>query len=411
MRQLDKSHENIDAKLMEQLARIASELYAYSNHFRTNSVKNHGRKINQWVVATPLKITKTEQGKFILEKEVVDQRNEVYLNIFYNKKNGNANCDSTCINKLNTLKTRIKPEIKNKNSIHTEIQMMYKHTKSILKEEKYKNRIILVYSTFIPCSQNQFANGGVFLECAGEMAKFVADKSANKGNNRFIVFYETVHKDGDTVIPVSQLYMELSGIIALKYQPQEKKLTRDERHLPHFTNSFRKKPTFLQLGRPLLNDNFKVTATQLFVDCLARNSFVVLRSELEDVQKVQFIIAKYQLYRAFSMDAKKLGELLEAALNNKDLKNQQKMYILACHKFAEAMSEDPVKSRIIVPTKETDYLSYDFVGMPLTPKVNFQREKLTFSENADKRTCDEFLPKFRQHFNIKESDRLKCKLQ
>jgi len=410
MKELDKEHENIDVEIMKQLNMIAGKLFYHSKPLRSH------RKAKQVVVATPLKITKEQQGNrelLKLENEAMD----VYFNFPYNESTSHrTNCNSNCIKKLNTLPTRVRKQIREGNNIHTEIQMLYKSTESILRKQENEDKIILVYSTYIPCSQNQYSNGGVFLECAGEMANFVVDKSVNTGNNQFIVFYDTEHSKGNTVTKVSQLYMELSGIVALKHNPDTNLYRRDERLLPDFTDYLRDHPVFLRLSRPLLHKYYRVTVNQLFVDCLARNSVERSKPAENNKEKLQFEVAKYQLYRAFSMNIEqgRIGKTFTTNLNTKyPLLIEERVYASACSKFAEAMSKDPVKKKsIIVKRQKADYFSFHFYTAQFTPKNQIQQKKLTFNYNSEKKECDKFLPTFikRYKIEIEKSKMLSCKL-
>jgi len=312
--ELDKPHAEIRGTLMTQLKRIAGELSGYFDQR-----PNHDS--TQRVVATPLDIERsTESGAdpLILTKQDVKVNKHIYSNfkkmeITAEKNNKRKKyCNANCIKEIEKLPTTIKRDQKdmgNGHVIHTEIQMLYRKKKdNILHDEANLNKVILLYSKYILCSQNQNSQGGTFVECAGELANFMASHNPNK--NRLIVFYETQHtaednNNGDvhvsSVVGVSQLYMEMSGIVAFKYTPEIKtkpripnipsNLQRDPQLVKRATY-FRTYPKFINLSRPLIADNYKATVTQMFIDCLARNNFVTTKTSIESTLDVQFITAK-----------------------------------------------------------------------------------------------------------------------
>jgi len=228
MKELDKPRNKIHKTLLTQLKRIAGELSEYFD-------QRPDHDSVQWVVATPLDIERsTERGKdrLTLTKQDVKVNKHIYSN-FKKKENTtekNINrkiyCNDNCIAKVQKLPTKInkKKKLSPLSVIHTEIQMLYREkADNILHDKANKNKVILVYSKYIPCSQNQNSNGGTLVECAGELANFMVNENPN--GNKLIVFYETKHvaknKYDDvwvsSVVGVSQLYMEMSGIVAFNY--------------------------------------------------------------------------------------------------------------------------------------------------------------------------------------------------
>jgi len=273
--------KTISKNLMKQLKRIAGEL---SGHYSQRPDPDYA----QWVVATSLDIQKT--GNSDTDPLTLTKQEVVTKHIYSNFKKKDTKtpaknverkkfCDAQCLKGIEKLPTKIKKDravIADSNVIHTEIQMSCRKNKdNILKSAANKNKVILIYSKYIPCSQNQNSHGGTFVECAGELANYVVNKNTN--GNKFIVFYETTHEainehDGvkvSSVFGVSQLYMEMSGIVAFKYTYTQSsdKLVRDPLHINRAAY-FRKHPKFLSLGRPLLHDNYKATSIQMFIDCL-----------------------------------------------------------------------------------------------------------------------------------------------
>jgi len=244
MKELDKPNNEISKTLMHQLKAIAGNL-------RESFKNKHQDKIdNQWLVATPLNIAKEKSGQLKLEEQKLDTKH-----IYFNFKKADMKkdfCDHECVEKIERLSTTIKRDkrkLENWHMIHTEIQMLYRNeADNILHDEANKNKVILIYSKYIPCSQNQNSQGGTFVECAGELANYITKPNPNK--NKLIVFYETQHTaesingdsvDVSSVVGVSRLYMEMSGIVAFKYTPNNKRLVRDPLYINRAAY-FRKHP-------------------------------------------------------------------------------------------------------------------------------------------------------------------------
>ncbi|KAF6033822.1 hypothetical protein EB796_007869 [Bugula neritina] len=287
--------------------------------------------------------------------------------------------------------------------------MLYREkADNILHDKANKNKVILVYSKYIPCSQNQNSNGGTFLECAGELANFMAN--INPNGNKLIVFYETKHEainnyDGvkvSSVLGVSQLYMEMSGIVAFKYMPGNNNnggyLIRDPL-LVDMATYFRENPMFLHLGRPLMNKGYKATVTQLFIDCLARNDFVKLPTNLIENHEVRFIAVKSFLSEFSHAKKKKLEDLVTAANEGKNPTDQHRAIVKGCHVFAKKMLEDDIKKHYIkTEQKQTDYLSFDGTAAKTTE----------FPYQDEKDTCRAYLKALNHHFNKKTSEKNVC---
>jgi len=387
-KELDKT--TIPPTIITQLETIAKKLHNYYKYRPITTFK-------QWVVAVPLVIDMGTDGKgpIKLDKGSVIKKNQIFSNVKKNNYKLRPDiCDNSCLNTLNTLPTRIKRYLGETNQIHTEIQMLYRHNHNLMTDVRNKDKVILVYSRYIPCSQNQNSKSGVFLECAGEMANFVVNKNPQK--NKFIVFYETVHKKKETVKPVSQLYMQLSGIVSFKYNPKTTKIKKDSNLLDQNSYSYlRKKPTFLNFGRPILNDNYKTTVTQLFVDCLARNQFIkVTGTQPPNSKEIIFVATKFRLYREFSMDEDSLANIYAKAKNYKDNKFQ-KTVVEGCYQYAIKMAADrPKKTAIIVSKKATNYLNFRGTSIAShdVRKPRFQGDELQF--------CNKFMKKLNEYFAI-----------
>jgi len=241
----------------------------------------------------------------------------------------------------------------------------------------------------------------VFLECAGEMANFIVNN--NPRRIRFIVFYEEIHEQ--TISPVAKLYMEMSGIIALKYTPGTNELKRISRLFPTFATYFRKYPKFIRLGRPLLSDAYKTTSTQLYVDCIARNNFITARSSSMTTQEVQFIAAKCQLYKAFSMDSDNLDTLYNAAYQVDGIQKRQRSTVLGCYRYAQIMYRNEKTNAIAMEKKTTAFLSFNG-----SPKSNREMERVKFDRITKQESCRAFLPGFIAHFHVPREKQEVCGL-
>jgi len=379
MKELDKPHDKIRATLMTQLKQIAGDLSAYFD-------KRPNHEFAQWVVATPLNIersTKSGEDPLILTMQRVEEDKHIYSNFrrldLDRKKDQTREkyCDNSCIRQVETLRTKIKKDFRWKkmrpsNLLHTEIQMLYrKDADNIFKQAANKNKVILIYSKYIPCSQNQNSNGGTFVECAGEMA-FYAERH-NSNGNKFIVFYETQHVAKNkfdnvyvsSVVGVSQLYMEMSGIVAFKYTPEIKtkpgipnipsNLQRDPL-LVDKAAYFREHPMFIHLGRPLMDTRRKTTVSQLFIDCLARNSFVKTAGNQAGDPYIRFVTLKYFLselsYNSDELEKFVLDEV-------KSQSDEQQAVAKGCIVYAKKMSNDRYKSLYIISnSRENNYLNF-----------------------------------------------------
>jgi len=337
----------------------------------------------------------------ILSKEAVS-RDQIYSNFATESPRRETVCNEVCLQNIEALPTKMKSYfyLRNYHVIHTEIQMMHRQSKNILTKEENRDKIILVYSKYIPCAQNQGAKGGVFLECAGEMANFVVNK--NPRRIRFIVFYEETHSQ--TISPVAHLYMEMSGIIALKYTHHTKTIQRATRLISEFATHFQKDPKFLRLGRPLLDYQYETTSTQLFVDCIARNNFIVKDADSETERQVQFIAAKCQLYKYFSMDSSKLFPLYQSGFQVHGITTGQKSIIAGCYKYAQKMYGSHRTNAITMKKKTTAFLSFEG-----SPRSNWKMERVKFYSLTKQKACQAFLPGFIAHFRIPKEKQEVCK--
>ncbi|KAF6033823.1 hypothetical protein EB796_007870 [Bugula neritina] len=429
IKELDKPHNKIRGTLMTQLKRIAGELRGYYNQR-----PNHD--YTQWVVATPLNIERsTESGAepLILTKQGVKLNKHIYSNFKKMENTAEKNnkrkkyCNANCIKEIEKLPTTIKrdrKELGNGHVIHTEIQMLHRIEKdNILHDKANLNKVILLYSKYIPCSQNQNAQGGTFVECAGELANFMANRNPN--GNKLIVFYETQHTAEDhnnrgvrvsSVVGVSQLYMEMSGIVAFKYTPEIK----TKRGIPNIPSNlqrdpqlveraayFREYPKFINLGRPLITNGYNATVTQMFIDCLARNNFVTTETSIESTLDVQFITAKHFLSLipyAKENDIKKLFEMANQA--DKKTKKQY-AFIKGCYKFAKYMSTDDIKKGLIVPQKVGDYLNFNGYAT----RLNKSKKINELSVNSERDACEPFLAALKKFFKRESYSTPVCKVK
>jgi len=417
MKELDKPHADINENLMTQLKRIAGELRGHYNQ-RPN------KEYTQWVVATPLNIKRVGKGDLILKKQDVIVDKHIYSNFKKNYKDSREKnidrrkyCNSKCIKNIEKLSTKINRNkiLGDGNVIHTEIQMLYREkADNILQDKANKNKVILVYSKYIPCSQNQNHQGGTFVECAGELANYVANKNFN--GNKLIVFYETTHVSNNnnagvtvsSVVGVSQLYMEMSGIVAFKYKPWTRdqpiiKLQRDPQLIKKATY-FRRYPKFIQLGRPLIKEAFKATVTQMFIDCLARNNFVTNNVNDEAVLEVQFITAKHFLSMIPVAKKNKIDKLFEMANKGKDKTNKHDAFIKGCYQFAKEMSRDPNKKTLIVLKKAGDYLNFQ----GYSTELDQSKKTDEFFVNSQRDACEPFLAALKKFFKRKQNSKPVC---
>jgi len=402
MKELDKPHNEICKTLLTQLKRIAGELREYFDQR-----PNHDA--SQWVVATPLNITRsTGSGAepLILTKQAVDVNKHIYSNF----KKREKYCNDYCYEKVRKLPTKInRNKTLNKNHvIHTEIQMLYREkADNILHDEANKNKIILVYSKYIPCSQNQDSQGGTFVECAGELANFIINE--NPYGNKLIVFYEKQHESNrnaagvtvSSVVGVSQLYMEMSGIVAFKYTPgQDGTLVRDPQ-LVKQADYFREHPMFLHLGRPLMNKNYKATVSQIFIDCLARNDFVMpVISQKVDYLAVRFKTVKNFLSRLPHAMGNKLEDLVTAANEGKNPTKQQRAIVKGCHVFVNEMRKYHINKEpcLITEQEETDYLTFE----------SFSAETTEPLVQGEEDNCKAYLKALNEYFKIKTREQDVC---
>jgi len=414
MKELDKPHAEIRRTLMTQLKRIAGELREYY-------IKRPNHDYAQWVAATPLiidikKNTNSGEEPFILTKPDVDDKH-IYSNFKRRDSNGKKDetrekyCDDNCIQRIEALPTKIKKhqqkQMGDGNIVHTEMQMLYrKEADNILYQKANEDKVILVYSKYIPCSQNQNSNGGTFVECSGELANFMTNYNRNK--NKLIVFYETQHTTVNkfdnvlvsSVVGVSQLYMEMSGIVAFKYTPEKDgSLVRDPL-LVKEAAYFREHPIFLKLGRPLMDRQLKATVTQMFIDCVARNSFVTLRDDPKEYNRVQFVAVKDFLSRLPQAKRNELKELVAAANAGQTPTNRQRVIVKGCSVFVNEMLKDCIKNPyIIAEQKKNDFL--DFNGI--------SRKQPEFLVGDDqKRTCTAYFDALKNYFNCQTSNQQVC---
>jgi len=414
MKELDKPHNKIRKTLLTQLKRIAAELSGFYD-------KRPNHDSVQWVVATPLNIersTKIGEDPLILTMQAVDVNKHIYSNFkkkentSEKKENRKKYCNENCIAKVQKLPTKINrnKKLSPLSMIHTEIQMLYREkADNILHDKANKNKIILVYSKYIPCSQNQDSKGGAFLECSGELANFIVHHNIN--GNKLIVFYETTHvaeskhdkTSVSSVVGVSQLYMEMSGIVAFKYTPRdgsnESKLKRNPL-LVDKAEYFRENPMFLHLGRPLMNDDYKATVTQLFIDCLARNDFVMLVNNQEESLRVRFITVKNFLSELPGAKGNRLETFVATVYGGTNPTDKKKHAIVnGCHVFANEMLKDCYKNPcIITKQEETEYLTFDRTAAQ-TAEFLYQDEK---------ETCRAYLKVLNEHFNRTTSEKNVC---
>ncbi|KAF6033821.1 hypothetical protein EB796_007868 [Bugula neritina] len=202
-----------------------------------------------------------------------------------------------------------------------------------------------------------------------------------------------------SVVGVSQLYMEMSGIVAFKYTPgQDSSLLRDPL-LVDKAAYFRKHPMFLHLGRPLMDKGYKATVTQIFIDCLARNSFVKLATNLIENHEVRFIAVKNFLSGLSHAKENKLEDLVTAANEGKNPTDQQRAIVKGCHVFVKEMFNDCIKNPyIITERKKTDYLS---VGGTAAQTTEF-----LFQGEED--TCRAYLKELNKYFKTTTKEKEVC---
>lgn len=356
---------------------IKNQLKTAFKHFKTFKKQIYDtKKIRQWVLATPLDVEKDLHGRLKL-KYNVDPKTNLYKNYVKDKA---TNCSPRCLNKICELptRTRINALLKKKLDVHTEIQMLYRDDETIdsktnkkvsnnlMKNPANKGKVILVYSTYIPCSQNQKPTYGdsIYVECAGEMANFVARN--NKNNNRFIVMYEKEHKVKKTVVPVSELYLEMAGIPCYRYDEGSDRLDLAGSRLHFSKHHFFKNPIAIQFSRPRVTgkDNDKYSAAQLFIDCLARNSFL-FPERASDRKKaaVEFDVVKYYLYKTFYNRELGNGDLPDVLYNKIKPKvegnTRRKVIAKACKEFADAIRLDGVKKETCQKFPKNHYILFN----------------------------------------------------
>lgn len=85
-----------------------------------------------------------------------------------------------------SLKSKIKqrfPNLKNKEKVHTEIQLVWDDNISVP-----SNSVLVIYSYYIPCAGNRCS----FVSCAEELVKY-----AKKINLKIIIGYHKFHRNTD----------------------------------------------------------------------------------------------------------------------------------------------------------------------------------------------------------------------
>jgi len=396
MKLLDK--ENLDEDIKKELEAVAEKLIGYLDN-RPN------KGADQWVVATTLKIDLGADGNgpMKLSADDVVPKYQVFTNIKRSHKDRAAICNNNCIAKIETLPTKLKKRMSLGHQIHTEIQMLYRNDHNLFANANAKDKVIVVFSHYIPCAQDQQDKGGVFTECAGELANFLVNDNPN--NNKFIVFWEGTHKAERTVVPIAQMYMELSGIASFNYNKNTKKIKKDPSHFKR-PEYFRNNPMLIRLGRPLMSNEFKFTKTQLLVDCIARNDFLMGKTNNRRHKEIQFVAAKKQLYKAFPMGAGSYGTIRDLARNyGNDNVPFKKAVVEACILYANTMSTDVKKKRLLVQDHTTDYLS--FYGTSVLKNYcrnpRFPQEYLQY--------CKDSLAAVKRYFRIPQQKQIQCQLK
>jgi len=163
---------------------------------------------------------------------------------------------------------------------------------------------------------------------------------------------------------------------------------------------FRKHPMFLHLGRPLMNKNYTATVTQLFIDCLARNDFVMPVINREESLRVRFETVKNFLSELPGAKENRLETLVETVYGGTNPTDKKRRAIVeGCHVFAKEMLDDDIKKQYIkTERKKTGYLSFNGTAARTTE----------FPYQDEKDTCRAYLKALNQHFNKITNEKNVC---